>query len=162
MKQLGRRVPVRQGWPHLSDEDSRIKMRARPRSTGAPTVRPRLFGFARPAGPDHGPKEDSTVKKRGEGTRRPKLGGIKTPPSEFSGGGVPFNNQLMKPHLRQSRLVGYRELVVRHVEIDRARNRARLADLRNALRSVVSEGALESQRNILDIAFRRTRESGGL
>ncbi len=45
----------------LPEENNRVKKRARPRQTGAPSGRPFLFGFARPAGPDHGPKEDSTL-----------------------------------------------------------------------------------------------------
>ncbi len=54
-------MPVRRERIYLSEEDKRVKMRARPRSTGARGVRPSMFGFARPAGPDHGPKEDSTL-----------------------------------------------------------------------------------------------------
>ncbi len=53
---------TRREHPPARGGDCRIKKRARPRPTEAPSVRPSLFGFARPAGPDHGPKEDSTVK----------------------------------------------------------------------------------------------------
>ncbi len=61
MKQLGQRTSADEDESNRREEDSGIKTRARPRSSGAPDVRPSLFGFARPAGPDHGPKEDSRV-----------------------------------------------------------------------------------------------------
>ncbi len=64
MKQLGQRTSADEDESNRREEDSGIKTRARPRSSEAPSGRPFLFGFARPAGPDHGPKEDSRVNTR--------------------------------------------------------------------------------------------------
>ncbi len=64
MKQLGQRVPVRQGRTYRLEEDSHDKKRTRPRSTGASSNRPSLFGFARPAGPEHEPKETAGLSNK--------------------------------------------------------------------------------------------------